>query len=588
MADNNNTGSTAKFQFYLNRQGPRGPQGSKGDTGFSPSIEVDTNTAAEYKLKVINEDGEFVTDNLRGSAVEDLGGTYMRYNRETQAMYAGPADAASNTTAGVARIASDSDIGQFSTNTIMTPAEYVDNLPVFLKSTDGSVIIEQDTEDSKTNLRVDFSGTEGEISGLDSRVTGCESAIGTIENTTIPAIQRDIDQLETDVSNKVDKVAGKGLSTNDFTDAEEDKLMHAVVDSDISDVAYTGDYNDLINKPSIPTVDNMMTVDTAQDVTGTKTFLGDSLRVGETGYYGIAATYDHTLYPTTVNGMSRAAGVILGHFNHDTSTLASQWMFEYDDDIQGYRQAQIFNDFCLVGGTNVAIIKNTTTGKYEIVAHDTVYTESNGIDINNANQISVKVDGTTVDFNSNGELEVIGGGSGGAAIDDTQASSTTTYSSNMINQQIIAATTALAGTTEDTFLAGQYQSTSLVLANNVAVTPSMADTVFDLSTYLPNDDYDYEVILTARAKTAATAEATVLVRVKSSSSWNDSTMPAVYVVGVQTPAAGASTVYGTANIVVGSDRSIVMQGTSSSTNNNGFYTLSVMGYRRAGKSESAS
>jgi hypothetical protein len=80
-------------------------------------------------------------------------------------------------------------------------------------------------------------------------------------------------------------------------------------------------------------------------------------------------------------------------------------MFEYDDDTQGFKIATIFNDFNLTGGTNTAIIKNAQTGKYEIVAHDTVYSQGNGIDINTANQISVKVDGNTVQFNANGELE---------------------------------------------------------------------------------------------------------------------------------------------------------------------------------------
>ena len=38
------------------------------------------------------------------------------------------------------------------------------------------------------------------------------------------AIQNDVSQLQTDVSNKVDKVTGKGLSTNDFTTTLKNKL----------------------------------------------------------------------------------------------------------------------------------------------------------------------------------------------------------------------------------------------------------------------------------------------------------------------------------------------------------------------------
>lgn len=447
MADSQ---SNAKFQFYINRQGPKGNQGQKGDTGFSPSIEVDTNTAAEYRLKIINEDNEIITDNLRGSAVEDLGGTYMRYNRETQAMYAGTPDSATDISAGVVRIANEEDIERMSADAVVTAGQVADALHIYLKSSDNSVIIAQDNEDFKTDLKVDFSGVDGDISGLDSRVTGCESAISSLEQADI-AISGNIGNLQgrmttaegaiTSLQNdKVDKVAGKGLSTNDFTDAEEEKLMHAVVDEDLANVAFTGDYDDLINKPSIPTVTNMMTVDTTQDVTGSKTFTGNTLNVGNgQGGVGSVAHYDSTLYPTTETDVNRAAGVVLGSLSTtDLNTLASQWMFEYDDSIQGYRHAQIFNDFNLTGGTNVAIIRNATTGKHEIVAHDTIYSSGNGIDINNANQVSVKVDGTTVNFNSSGELEVIGGG--GATIDDTQTSTTTTYSSDKITNTFLPLT----------------------------------------------------------------------------------------------------------------------------------------------------
>jgi hypothetical protein len=36
--------------------------------------------------------------------------------------------------------------------------------------------------------------------------------------------QQEQDAIQQDISNKVDKVAGKGLSTNDYTDAEKTKL----------------------------------------------------------------------------------------------------------------------------------------------------------------------------------------------------------------------------------------------------------------------------------------------------------------------------------------------------------------------------
>lgn len=40
----------------------------------------------------------------------------------------------------------------------------------------------------------------------------------------ITELQEDVKQLQTDIKNKVDKVSGKGLSTNDYTTEEKNKL----------------------------------------------------------------------------------------------------------------------------------------------------------------------------------------------------------------------------------------------------------------------------------------------------------------------------------------------------------------------------
>lgn len=40
----------------------------------------------------------------------------------------------------------------------------------------------------------------------------------------ITELQEDVKQLQTDIKNKVDKVSGKGLSTNDYTTEEKKKL----------------------------------------------------------------------------------------------------------------------------------------------------------------------------------------------------------------------------------------------------------------------------------------------------------------------------------------------------------------------------
>ena len=34
------TDGTANFNFFINRQGPRGPQGIQGPEGFSPNVQI--------------------------------------------------------------------------------------------------------------------------------------------------------------------------------------------------------------------------------------------------------------------------------------------------------------------------------------------------------------------------------------------------------------------------------------------------------------------------------------------------------------------------------------------------------------------
>lgn len=95
------------FKYYLNRQGVRGQRGEKGDTGYSPIITEKTNTSTEYVLHVQNEtdDTSFDTPNLKeGLIPEDLGGTIVRYNRETGKQYYGEIDNATEDVAGVVKL----------------------------------------------------------------------------------------------------------------------------------------------------------------------------------------------------------------------------------------------------------------------------------------------------------------------------------------------------------------------------------------------------------------------------------------------------------------------------------------------------
>lgn len=99
----------AKFNFYLNRQGPRGQKGEKGDPGFSPSITVNTDTADEYTLLIQNEYDNFVTDNIRPT-YDDRGGTYVRVDKANNVQYFGSADIATTANYGEVKLAQASDL----------------------------------------------------------------------------------------------------------------------------------------------------------------------------------------------------------------------------------------------------------------------------------------------------------------------------------------------------------------------------------------------------------------------------------------------------------------------------------------------
>lgn len=82
----------ADFQFYLNRQGPRGakgPQGEKGDAGLTYVPRTGTNTPTETTVIFETTDGQsYETPNLK-YPVEDRGGDYLRLDRDENTQYYG-------------------------------------------------------------------------------------------------------------------------------------------------------------------------------------------------------------------------------------------------------------------------------------------------------------------------------------------------------------------------------------------------------------------------------------------------------------------------------------------------------------------
>lgn len=77
MATNENnpcTCTTPEYTIILNQQGPSGRQGEAGQDGFSPIIDVNTNTRDTYILTITTADGVITTPNLISEPIPS-GGT---------------------------------------------------------------------------------------------------------------------------------------------------------------------------------------------------------------------------------------------------------------------------------------------------------------------------------------------------------------------------------------------------------------------------------------------------------------------------------------------------------------------------------
>lgn len=141
---------------------------------------------------------------------------------------------------------------------------------------------------------IEEGGTGGDITALTARIAKCERDISSIETvdetqtqqiqsivTTLGEFRTAIENLDTDVSNKVDKEAGKGLSTNDFTDTEKTKLDNHVVDTN-------NPHQVTKAQIGLGNVDNVATKDVLAELVDA----------------GAKNKLNHTAYTRTVNGVT--------------------------------------------------------------------------------------------------------------------------------------------------------------------------------------------------------------------------------------------------------------------------------------------
>lgn len=385
----------ADFNFYINRQGIQGRKGDKGERGYTPSISINTDTLNEYTLDIANEFNTFTTPNLRSERqITDNGGTYIRFDRETQSLSAGGLDAATINDIGGVRLSSDTDITEMSESTVMTPSDVSDCLSEYLVSTDGQILIAQNQENSKTELtlKVDTSAIDNKIAAVEGKVNGNTEDITNLTDLVTENIT-DINNLNATVTSNTNSITNINNSIELINTNKQGKL--------------TAGENITISADNVISA----TGGNVGDVTaaGDNTFTGhnkfteichfdgeNNLRVSKNFNYRVVANCRVNEKLPKDNGTALNAYLGIGT-DYDATVLesgANTFVKYYDLELRKDVASQLFHAHNLVGGENVTINQNPDTGKYEISS------------------------------------------TGGTTIDDTTPSATSTYSSSKIDSLI--------------------------------------------------------------------------------------------------------------------------------------------------------
>lgn len=442
----------ADFNFYLNRQGAQGRKGDKGDAGFSPNISVSEQTLESYKLKIVNEYNEFETPNLLGNLnIVDNGGTYLRYDKDTETISAGEIDGATSKTVGGVRKASTEDLSNLSADSVVTPANVADMLPLMLEAGTNNVTIEQDEKTSKTKISV--SADSSEIIEIKADINTIKGDVSVLENRASED-EKDISNLKTSKQDVL--TAGGGIKI-------EDNIISTTGGSGTGDVTAAGNntftgkntftstnnFNGTINLNGIT---NLNGVNTATNLVVQRTLTSsgeiDAVLINATGIRsddiqtttGKKYLNESNLDGQTISMVDGKVHVNMDELGNEVNDLSGRVTAAEADittlqtdvtDINGdldKKQAK------LTAGNNITLT-DLTDGTVRIDA-----TGGGGTgDIPIATTTTagkVKPDGTTITITDDGTISAVGGSGGGATIDDNTTTTTSVWSSSKTNAEI--------------------------------------------------------------------------------------------------------------------------------------------------------
>lgn len=237
----------------------------------------------------------------------------------------------------------------------------------------------------------------------DDNYTHTDNNYTTEEKTKLASLQNyDDTEIRSSLSNKVDKEQGKGLSTNDYTNEEKNKLAglsnydDTEVKSDITSLQnnkqnkidsnnklssdlvddtnntnkfvtsnekttwnnksdFSGNYNDLTNKPTIPDeLKDLSDDSTHRLVTDTEKTTWNSKSDFSGDYNDLTNKPTIPVVPTNVSAFTNDAGYLTSETDPVFSSSASAGITS--NDITGWNGKQE----ALVSGTNIKTINNTS------------------------------------------------------------------------------------------------------------------------------------------------------------------------------------------------------------------------------------
>ena len=234
-----------------------------GADGFSPTITVKTATSSEYVLTITDKNGSYDTPNLKGGGGGGGGASSL----------SDLDDIALASLANGDVLVYDSTAGKWKNVQLDIPTQLSDLSDIDLASLADADILKYDFANQKwVNGKLDYSELTGTpalgtaaakdstnaitenstdliesgavYTGLAAKADTADLGTAAAKDSTNAVTQSSTDLIEsgavyTALADKVDKEAGKGLSTNDFTDTEKSKLDNMELD-DLADVDMTG------------------------------------------------------------------------------------------------------------------------------------------------------------------------------------------------------------------------------------------------------------------------------------------------------------------------------------------------------------